>query len=105
MCSSSGCPVINFPETNSNYIEQRIHSLSQCQVLLFIYIFVSVDEYEGGSVFKVVERCGMVDVYGRFRGALIMKAANTCETFLNFYQITRGKKPEDPSTVRARNLG
>jgi hypothetical protein len=45
----------------------------------------------------------MVDVYQRFRGpcclhhqdALMMKAAGTSETLVNFYHTTRRYNPED----------
>jgi hypothetical protein len=38
------------------------------------------------AVFWVVAPCGLVEVYLRFRGiALMMEAANTSETSVNFY--------------------
>jgi hypothetical protein len=58
------------------------------------------------AVFWVVALCNLVDVYRRFRGAclhhqgndvtaLIMEAASTFETSVNFYQTTRRKDPKD----------
>jgi hypothetical protein len=48
------------------------------------------------AVFWVVALCNLVEVYQRFRGpcdeammeALMMKAARTSETLVNFYQTT-----------------
>jgi hypothetical protein len=49
------------------------------------------------AVFWVVEPCSLVEVYRRYRGAiaLIMEAASTSETSLNFYQTTRRYNPKD----------
>jgi hypothetical protein len=59
------------------------------------------------AVFWVVAPCSLVEVYQRFRGpcclhhqlglliALMMEAARTSETLVNFYQITRRYNPED----------
>jgi hypothetical protein len=54
------------------------------------------------AVVWVVAPCSLVDVYRRFRGicclhqiALMMEAARTSETFINFYQTTRRYNPED----------
>jgi hypothetical protein len=51
------------------------------------------------AVLLVVTPCTLVEVYRRFRGvlliALMMEAANTSETSLNFYQITWCNSPED----------
>jgi hypothetical protein len=59
------------------------------------------------AVFRVVAPYGLVEVYHRFRGpcclhrqgdaiiALMMEAARTSETLVNFYQTTRRYNPED----------
>jgi hypothetical protein len=52
------------------------------------------------AVFWDVAPCSLVEVYQRFRGpclgiALMMEAARTSETLVNFYQITRRYNPED----------
>jgi hypothetical protein len=49
------------------------------------------------AVFWVVAPCSLVEVYKRFRGriALMMEAAGTSETLVNFYQTTRRYNPED----------
>jgi hypothetical protein len=52
------------------------------------------------AVFWVVAPCSVVGVYQRFRGpccliALMMEAARTSETLVNFYQTTRRYNPED----------
>jgi hypothetical protein len=54
------------------------------------------------AVFWVVAPCSLVEVYHRFRGpcclhyqALMMEAAGTSETLVNFYQTTRRYNPED----------
>jgi hypothetical protein len=59
------------------------------------------------AVFWVVAPCSLVEVYQRFRGtcclhhqgasiiALMMEAACTSETLVNFYQTTRRYNPED----------
>jgi hypothetical protein len=53
------------------------------------------------AVFWVVTLCSLVEVYQRFRGpccllfALMMEAARTSETLVNFYQTTRRYNPED----------
>jgi hypothetical protein len=46
------------------------------------------------AVFWVVAPCSLVEVYQRFRG-LMMEAARTSETLVNFYQTTRRYIPED----------
>jgi hypothetical protein len=48
-------------------------------------------------VFWVVAPCSLVKVYRRFRGliALMMEAASTSETSVNFYQTTRRNNLED----------
>jgi hypothetical protein len=53
------------------------------------------------TVFWVVAPCSLVEVYGRFRGAsiikaivLMMDAARTSVTSVNFYQTTRRNNPE-----------
>jgi hypothetical protein len=66
------------------------------------------------DVFWVVEPCSLVEVYHRFRGtcclhhqnALMMQAARTSETSVNFYQTTRRYNPEDRHlhTRRRENL-
>jgi hypothetical protein len=45
----------------------------------------------------VVGPCSLVEVYRHFRGAytLMMKAASTSETSVNFYQTARRNNPED----------
>jgi hypothetical protein len=51
------------------------------------------------TVFWVVAPYSPVEVYRRFKVlaaiALMMKAASTSETSVNFYQITRRNNPED----------
>jgi hypothetical protein len=49
------------------------------------------------AVFCVVVLCSLVGVCQRFRGAiaLMMEAASTSETLVNFYQTTRHNNPED----------
>jgi hypothetical protein len=52
------------------------------------------------AVFWVVTLCSLVEVYHRFRGpccliALMMEAARTSETLVNFYQTTQHYNPED----------
>jgi hypothetical protein len=51
------------------------------------------------AVFWVVVPCSLVEVYQRFRGpvliTLMMKAARTSETLVNFYQTTQCYNPED----------
>jgi hypothetical protein len=52
------------------------------------------------AAFWVVAPCSLVEVYRRFRGtcclhALMMEAASTAETPVNFYQTTRRYNPED----------
>jgi hypothetical protein len=49
------------------------------------------------AVFWVVAPYSLVGVYQRFRGliALMMEAARTSETLVNFYQTTRRYNPED----------
>jgi hypothetical protein len=71
------------------------------------------------AVFWVVATCSLVEVYQRFRGpcclhqegndaiiALMMEAARTSETLVNFYQTTRRYNPEDSylRTDRHENL-
>jgi hypothetical protein len=56
------------------------------------------------AVFSVVVPCSLVEIYQRFRGpcclhhhgdeALMMGAAMTSETLVNFYQTTRRYNPE-----------
>jgi hypothetical protein len=47
-------------------------------------------------VFWVVAPCSLVEVYQRFRViALMMEAARTSETLVNFYQTMRRYNPED----------
>jgi hypothetical protein len=53
------------------------------------------------AVFWVVAPCSLVEVYHRF--ALMMDAARTSETTVNFYQTTRRYNPED-SHLRTSNL-
>jgi hypothetical protein len=62
-------------------------------------------------IFWVVAPCSLVEVYQRFRGpwvliALMMEAARTSETLVNFYQTTRRYNPEDSDlrTHRRQNL-
>jgi hypothetical protein len=68
------------------------------------------------AVFWVVTQCCLVEVYQRFRGdcclhrqgdewvsALMMEAANTYETMVNFFQATRRYSLED-SHLRNLNL-
>jgi hypothetical protein len=56
------------------------------------------------AVFWVATQCSLVEFYQRFRGpccheswviALMMVAASTSETSVNFYQTTRRNNPED----------
>jgi hypothetical protein len=41
------------------------------------------------AVFWVVGPCSLVEVYRRFRGALMMEAGSISETLVNFYQTTQ----------------
>jgi hypothetical protein len=45
------------------------------------------------TVFWVVAQCSLVEVYRRF--AVMLEAASTSETSVNFYQSTRRNNPED----------
>jgi hypothetical protein len=59
------------------------------------------------AVFWVVAQCSLVEVYQRFRAiALMMEAARTSETLVNYYQNTRCYNPEDSHlrTHRRDNL-
>jgi hypothetical protein len=64
------------------------------------------------AVFWVVAPCSLVEVYQRFRGpfclhyqiALMMEAARTSETLLNFYQTTQRYSPEDSHLQDATGL-
>jgi hypothetical protein len=67
------------------------------------------------AVFWVVAPCSLEEVNQRFRGlaasiiraiALMMEAARTSETLVNFYQTTRCYNPEDSTlhTHRRENL-
>jgi hypothetical protein len=53
------------------------------------------------ALFWVVVLCSLVEVYHNFRGVcflshrVIMDAASTIETFVNFYQTTWHNNPED----------
>jgi hypothetical protein len=51
------------------------------------------------AVFWVIAPCSLVEVCQCFKGplliALMMEAARTSETFVNFYQTTRRYNPED----------
>jgi hypothetical protein len=71
------------------------------------------------AVFWVVAPCSLVEVYQRFRDpaasiiramrghegliALMMEAARTSETLVNFYQTTQSYNPED-SHLRSYNI-
>jgi hypothetical protein len=57
------------------------------------------------AVFLAVAPCSLVEVYQRFI-ALMMEAAKTSETLVNFYQTTRRYNPEDSHlrTHRRENL-
>jgi hypothetical protein len=46
------------------------------------------------TVFLDVTPCSLAEVY-QFQGTLVMEAASTSETSLNFYQSTRRNIPED----------
>jgi hypothetical protein len=50
------------------------------------------------AVFWVVAPCSLVEIYRRFRGAyiaLMMEAASTSESSVNFYRTTRRNNQED----------
>jgi hypothetical protein len=53
------------------------------------------------AVFWVVEQCGLVEVYRRFKGALIIRemskieAASTSETSVNVYETALRNNPEE----------
>jgi hypothetical protein len=47
------------------------------------------------AIFWVVAPCSLVQVYRRFRGALMMDAVSTSETLVNVYQTTRRNNPQD----------
>jgi hypothetical protein len=48
------------------------------------------------TVFWDVMPCSLIEVYPR---ALMMKAVNTSETSVNFYQTTRRNNPEAPISI------
>jgi hypothetical protein len=65
------------------------------------------------AVFWVVAPCSLVEVHRSFRGAccllyqaitLMMEAANTSETSLNFYQTTLRNNPESHLQVQIGQL-
>jgi hypothetical protein len=63
------------------------------------------------TVFWDVEPCSLVDVYGRYIGAVfivkaMMEAESTSETSVTFYQTTRRNIPEDSNfhACRRENL-
>jgi hypothetical protein len=47
------------------------------------------------TVFWDFAPCSLVEIDRRFRGALMMEAASTSETSVNFYETTRRNIPED----------
>jgi uncharacterized protein YecA (UPF0149 family) len=49
------------------------------------------------AIFWVVAPCSLAEVYKHFMSliALMMEAARTSETLVNFYQTTWGYNPED----------
>jgi hypothetical protein len=51
------------------------------------------------AVIWAIAPCSLLEVYRRFRGhlliALMMEAASTSETSVNFYQTIRRNNPED----------
>jgi hypothetical protein len=51
-----------------------------------------VEFYPKMAVFWVVAPCSVVEVY---QSALMMEAARTSETLVNFYHTTRRYNPED----------
>jgi hypothetical protein len=53
-----------------------------------------------------VAPCSLVDIYRRFRRALMMEAVSTSETLVSVYQTTRRNIPEDSHlhTRRRENL-
>jgi hypothetical protein len=47
------------------------------------------------AILWVVGPCSLMHLYRRFRGVLLMEAASTSATSVNFYQSTRRNSPED----------
>jgi hypothetical protein len=58
------------------------------------------------DVFWVVVPCSLLEVYQRFIITLMMEAASTSETLVNFYQTIRRHNPGDSHlhTRRRENL-
>jgi hypothetical protein len=63
------------------------------------------------AVFWVIAPCRLIEVYQSFRRAeamitMMMEAASTSETSVNFYQTTRRNNPEERRihTRRRKNL-
>jgi hypothetical protein len=66
------------------------------------------------AVFWVVALCSLVYVYRRFKGSfclhyqglitLMMKAASTSETSINFYQTIQQNNPEDSHLLTKTNF-
>jgi hypothetical protein len=67
-----------------------------CSVRFLVLMAVSMKM----AAFWVDALCRLVEVYWRFRGALMMVAASTSETLVNFYQTTRCNNPEDSHLLR-----
>jgi hypothetical protein len=55
------------------------------------------------AVFWVVAPCSLAEVYRRFR-AMMIEAARTSETLVNFYQNTRRYNTEDSHLIYATVL-
>jgi hypothetical protein len=55
------------------------------------------------AVFWVVAPCSLVDVYRRFRSAMMMEAASAFEMSVNFYQTARRYNPDD-SHIRKHGI-
>jgi hypothetical protein len=70
------------------YVRLHTHTKRQGELLRFQVLTTAIMKV---AVFWVVAPCSLVEVY---RPALMMEAASTSETSVNFYQTTRSNNPE-----------
>jgi hypothetical protein len=64
--------------------------------MFIFYVGVPTNESEEMAVFWVVAPCSLVEIYRPFI-ALMMKAASTSETSVNFYQEQPRRQPSSYS--------